>query len=134
LWDARGRKDYQENHPDETASDHYPMVYAMEGRPVGVLRVDIDRKKREAIFRRVAIIFDLQRQGIGRQMMRAAEEFAVNEGCEHFAAEVATDAIPFWSKLGYTIDGASDTASPNPRMKKEANKAPATAPSGRGSS
>jgi GNAT superfamily N-acetyltransferase len=121
LGEIRGRYDYQENHPDEVADGHYPMVFCVDGRPVGVVRIDLKEEIQEAIFRRVAIVTSEQRRGFGRKLMEAAESFALERGYLKLVANVATDAIPFYEKIGYNFDPdtAGTTDPNNPRMIKE---------------
>lgn len=118
LWEARGRDDYQENHPDEMADGHYPMIFCVDGSPVGVVRIDLKEAGQEAIFRRVAITTLEQRKGFGTKLMKAAERFALERGYQKLVAHVAIDAIPFYEKIGYTFDpDTSATTDPdNPRM------------------
>lgn len=120
LWEARGRTDYQEDHPDEWAEGHFPMLFFVDGIPVGVVRIDLDDKLQEAIFRRVAIATPEQRKGFGRKLMEAAETFASERGFQWLVANVAIDAIPFYEKLGYVLDRDSlaTTDPKNPRMTK----------------
>lgn len=120
LWDGRGRSSYQTNHPDETAEGNYPMLFVVSGKPVGVVRIDLKKDKRQAIFRRVAIAVAEQKKGFGTALMRAAEEFARQRGCEIFVANVAPDAVPFYARLGYMPDAQSAENDPrNPRMVKD---------------
>ena len=119
LWESRGRTNYRDDHPDECAPDHYPMLFFVNDRPVGVLRVDIDSERKEGIFRRVAITVNEQRQGYGKKMMNAAEDFAVKIGCNRFVSYVARDAAPFYEKLGYRFAPSADDDPINPRMTKE---------------
>lgn len=120
LWEARGRNDYQANHPDETADGHHPMVLFVDDSPVGVVRIDLEEKIQEAIFRRVAITTSEQRKGFGRKLMESAEEFALLRGYQKLVANVAPDAILFYVKIGYILDlDPSATTDPkNPRMIK----------------
>jgi|694.fasta_scaffold26215_8 GNAT superfamily N-acetyltransferase len=121
LWEARGRDDYQENHPDELAEGHFPMVFCVDGNPLGVIRIDLNEESREATFRRVAVTPWEQRKGFGRRLMEEAEKFALGRGCQLLVANVAADAIPFYEKIGYTFElGIVATANSNhPRMIKK---------------
>lgn len=82
LWEARGRSDYDTNHPDETEDGNHPMLFLVNGEPVGVVRIDLVPEKGEAIFRRVAIVIQKQRKGHGTRLMEEAERFARKLACE----------------------------------------------------
>ena len=123
LWEARGLKSYRADHPDELAPGHYPMIFLVDDEPIGVVRVDLRPEKSEAVFRRVAIKASHQRKGYGRRLMSEAEDFARAAGCKTFIANVALDAVPFYSKLGYNFDPESPENNPhNPRMKKDGRR------------
>ena len=121
LWEARGLGDlYQADHPDEHVPGNHPMLLFADERAVGVLRVDLKPVTKEAVFRRVAIRADEQRKGHGTALMCLAEDFAVENECTVFVANVASDAMAFYFKLGYRLDTESSENDPrNPRMIKE---------------
>lgn len=100
LFDARGVP-YNEHHPDEHAHGHYPKLLMHGGEPVGVVRIDSDGSV--AFFRRVAIRPDVQRRGHGRVLLSLAEQFARDHGCMDVQSYVATDAVEFYRRCGFTI-------------------------------
>jgi hypothetical protein len=56
LWENRGKfGKYQENLPDEFHHQNHPMLLYYKGKPVGVVRIDLNPEKGPAIMRRVAI-------------------------------------------------------------------------------
>lgn len=120
LFEGRGRFGvYQEEHPDEFAPGNYPHLLFGKSVPIGAIRIDLPPKSDEAIFRRVAILEEHQRQGHGRRLMEAAEGFAVAHGRRNFVANVDRSAIPFYLKLGYRLDPGGYTESAEcPRMVK----------------
>jgi GNAT superfamily N-acetyltransferase len=93
---------YLENHPDEFKSGHHPLVMVHNGVIIGVIRVDICG--RVAWFRRVAVREDSQQSGHGRVLLRLAETFALEEGCNEARSNVASDAIGFYERCGYSCD------------------------------
>lgn len=102
LWEARSKNSkYDPNHPDDRSSGNHPLIYNVDGKPVGVLRVDVDGDV--AWFRRVAIAEGLQRQGHGTRMMADAMDFARKHGCTIARSNVARDAIGFYEKLDFQI-------------------------------
>src|SRR5919106_2821170 len=67
LFEARGRVGvYQEDHPDEHAEGNHPLLFTLDGEPVGTVRVDYLPDATAAI-RMVAIAEHHQRQGHGRR-------------------------------------------------------------------
>ena len=110
LFEARGRFGvYVENHPDEVRLDFHPKVLLWRGTPIGVVRIDLTGSV--AIFRRVAIREDLQRQGHGRAMFRLGEDFARVHGCRELQSHFAPDAVEFYRKQGFER-AQSDSAEP----------------------
>ena len=103
LFESRHESSvYIENHPDEFKSGHHPLVMAHNGVIIGVIRVDV--KGCVAWFRRVAIREDIQRSGHGRVLLRLAETFAQEEGCNEARSNVALDAVGFYERCGYARD------------------------------
>jgi len=107
LFEARGRYGvYDRNHPDEHADGNNPFLLLLDARPIGAIRIDI--RVPIAYFRRVAIREDVQRHGHGTVMMQLAEQFARDSGCTTALSNVASDAVAFYSRLGFAPDTARD--------------------------
>jgi GNAT superfamily N-acetyltransferase len=118
LFEGRGRMGvYDENHPDDRAPGNHPFLLLADGTAVAAVRVDLFPDANRAVFRRLAVRAPLQRQGYGRALMARAEKFARDQGCRHFVAHVAPDAIAFWERLGYCVT-ADQAAGTDPRMEK----------------
>jgi GNAT superfamily N-acetyltransferase len=100
LFDARGVP-YNEDHPDEHASGHHPKLLIFGSEPIGVVRIDIDGLV--ALLRRVAICPGMQRRGHGRVLLARAEQFAREHGCEEAQSCVASDAVRFYGRCGFTV-------------------------------
>src|SRR4051794_14612363 len=101
LFDLRGNgAAYNAEHPDEHRSGHHAFVLWDADVPVGVIRVDIDGSV--ATFRRVAIRDDVQRRGLGRRMLAAAERFSRARGCSSVESHVDPDAVGFYERCGFT--------------------------------
>jgi GNAT superfamily N-acetyltransferase len=110
LWEARGRFEvYDETHPDEHKPGNFPLLFRFRAKAIGVIRIDIEGER--AIFRRVAIREDLQRQGHGTQLMRLVERFAEIQGCTYVYSFVDPGAVSFYEKCGFRHD---HTYSANP--------------------
>ena len=100
LFELRGRgAEYDAAHPDELLAGHHPLVLWHDGEAVGVIRVDVESTV--AVFRRVAIRDDVQRQGHGRRLLACAEDFARAAGCTRVESHVAPDAVGFYERCGF---------------------------------
>jgi N-acetylglutamate synthase-like GNAT family acetyltransferase len=102
LWEARGKSDYQEDHPDEHKPCNHPMLLLSRGEPIGVVRIDLDQRNGQATMRRVAIAESEQRRGHGRTLIRLVEDFALRHGCPRVVVASAGDATGFYEKCGYS--------------------------------
>ncbi len=120
LWEARGRFGiYDASHPDEYKENNHPKLLLLDSRPVGVIRIDLDRKTKSAYFRRVAIDSEVQRRGLGKEIMKLSEDFACSQGCNQLIANVSLDAVEFYEKIGYRLDSDHpENDQKNPRMTK----------------
>jgi GNAT superfamily N-acetyltransferase len=98
---------YDEHHPDEFASDHYPMLLLHEGEPIAVIRIDIDGQI--AVFRRVAVRDDVQRCGHGKVMLSLAEDFARSRGCGFAKSFVDPQAVGFYERCGFNHEKSTST-------------------------
>lgn len=121
LWDGGKRYDYRSDHPDDTAAGNFTMLFLVADEPVGVVRIDVRNKKKEAVFRQLAIAPSHQRKGYGTLFMKAAEDFARGKNCETFIASITPDVMPFYLDLGYTLHPSCTIDSPSPRMTKAAS-------------
>ena len=102
LWENRGKFGvYQANHPDEYHPNNHPMLLYCKGVPVGVVRIDLNSSKGQAIIRRVAIIETEQRKGHGRKLVQLVEAFARLNACNQIVVASAEDASVFYKKCGY---------------------------------
>lgn len=100
LWEARGRfGEYDDSHPDDYRSNHFPKLLLHDGVAIGVIRIDLQGKT--AWFRRVAIAELHQRNGHGRALLSLAEGFAEQNGANRIESSVDEDAIPFYRRCGY---------------------------------
>jgi len=108
LFEARGQFGvYNEDHPDDRAAGNHAKLLLHHGDAIGVIRIDISDN--DAILRRVAIRFRVQRSGHGRALLSLAQEFAVAHGCGRLASYVAPDAVLFYEKCGFSIERESAT-------------------------
>ena len=93
---------YSETHPDDFAQGNYPMVLMHGIEPIGVIRIDVDGET--AIFRRVAIREDQQRNGHGKVMLSLSQDFALAKGCKLLRSYVNPEAVGFYERCGFNHD------------------------------
>jgi GNAT superfamily N-acetyltransferase len=108
LFEARGDTSYNENHPDDIAAGNYPKLLLYRDEPVGAVRVDLYGPT--AVLRRVAIRADQQRRGHGQALLSLAVEFAHRHDCLRVESHVATDAVEFYRKSGFSVDAVEADA------------------------
>jgi GNAT superfamily N-acetyltransferase len=105
LFEARGRVGvYQSNHPDEFVSGHHPLLFFLNGQPIGVIRIDLPEDQNIAFFRLIAISIHFQKQGHGTALMGYAENYAAGADRTIFKLDSALEALSFYQKLGYISD------------------------------
>jgi GNAT superfamily N-acetyltransferase len=100
LFSGRGRSGYDRHHPDDRSPANHFMGFWQRGKLLGTLRVYFLGDETAAL-RLVAVAPRLQRRGIGRKMIVAAERFISAAGCRRVVTNAAIDAAPFYSRLGY---------------------------------
>ena len=107
LFEARGWFGvYDENRPDEKADGHHAKLLLYRRDPIGVVRIDIAGEA--AILRRVAVRSDAQRCGHGRALLSLAQLFAIANGCGRLESNVASDAVGFYEKCGFSVARDAD--------------------------
>jgi hypothetical protein len=94
LFKGRGRSGYDRHHPDDQSPDNHFMGFWQDGELLGTLRVDFLDDKTGAL-RLVAIEAGLQRRGVGRKMIVAAEQFISGAGRRRIVTNAAVDAALF---------------------------------------
>lgn len=120
LWEARGCVGvYDRSHPDEYQEGNHPKLLLLNNEALGVVRIDLNAETGEAVLRRVAIAARAQGKGYGRELIRLAEAFAREAGCERLVSNVSLDAVGFYRKMGFVFDSdQADSDERNPRMVK----------------
>jgi len=104
LWRERGLADgYDCRHPDDAAAGNHPLLLTDAGRPIGVVRVDIDGSV--AYLRRVAVIAEVRGMGYGSAMLALAEQFAAARGAVIVRSNVDAGAVGFYRRAGYVERG-----------------------------
>jgi GNAT superfamily N-acetyltransferase len=120
LWEARGRYDYDDAHPDDYLPSNLPLLLLSGDEVVATVRLDLLDDTYTAAFRRLAVAGDKQRQGFGRALIERAEIMAVQIGRTKFIPRVARDAVTFWQRLGYNLQNeVGRDLYENPLMMKE---------------
>ncbi|MFP4136882.1 MAG: GNAT family N-acetyltransferase [Halomonas sp.] len=85
---------------DGRDGDCHHFLALLEGRPVGTARLLPD-----AHIGRVAVLAEARGHGIGAALMRAAIEAARRHGHPAVALASQTQALPFYSRLGFEAHG-----------------------------
>ena len=99
---------------------HHLMCIDEENNVIASGRVHFNSKK-EAQIRYMAVKDSFKRKGLGSQIVRDLEEYAVSRGAASMCLNARENAISFYSTLGYEEVGPyqSDTGIPHKTMKKD---------------
>jgi GNAT superfamily N-acetyltransferase len=71
-------------------------------------RSEVDLADDEAIFRRVAVREDVQRQGHGRKMLELADSFVRARGKRRIRSHVDRGAVSFYERCGFVREQSDD--------------------------
>ena len=74
------------------------------GRPQATVRL-YPKSKDTFKVQRMAVLKEARKKGYGRDIMAAAENYAVQEGMQFTLLGAQTQAIPFYESLGYQAFG-----------------------------
>ncbi len=108
---------YNDNHPDDHASNHFPLVLKLNGKCIATARLDVF-KSGEGAIRLVAVDPTLQRQGHGRILEQKFEELARNNGVSKLFVNANPTAIDYYEKLGFVHEDWEDPAGPRTGLAK----------------
>jgi N-acetylglutamate synthase-like GNAT family acetyltransferase len=97
--------EYDANHPDDRAQNQVPHVLVLDGRVIGVARLDV--RPDHGVVRLVAIEPDLQGQGYGRLMDAMLTEKGLELGLRELRVNAAPDAVGFYEECGWQRDSWS---------------------------
>jgi GNAT superfamily N-acetyltransferase len=124
LFEAKGRHGvYQDDHPDEYASRHHPLLMFHDGVPVATVRLDDFGGGRGAV-RLVAVRTDVQGQGHGRRLSRLIDDCARAMHIGTLYVNAGPDAVGYYRKTGWApfiwdISELEGIAAACVQMKKE---------------
>lgn len=107
--------------PEDLAqeSNDFHLGAFLDGKLIGCLI--LVRKNAEVLkMRQVAVAFEAQRLGVGKQMVAYAEAFAVQQGFSEIIMDARESALPFYQNLGYRPYGElfEQVTIPHIKMKK----------------
>jgi N-acetylglutamate synthase-like GNAT family acetyltransferase len=91
--------DYDENHPDDRAEENIPFLLLLDGRPIGVTRLDL--RGNVAVVRLVAIVAAEQGKGHGRMLNALVEAEARKRGVRTLHVNAALEAVGYYEKIGW---------------------------------
>jgi N-acetylglutamate synthase-like GNAT family acetyltransferase len=100
LFEERGLRGYDPDHPDEHAPANLPLLLKIDGDAVGTARLD-RRDGGIGVVRMVAIRPDYRRLGVGRAMMNQLEALAQSLAITVLYVNAARDAVSFWDRIGF---------------------------------
>jgi N-acetylglutamate synthase-like GNAT family acetyltransferase len=100
LWENRGRSNYNDQHEDEYLPHNHPLLFKLNGLPIGTTRLDNFQDGSGAV-RRVAILDDFQRKGHGRRMAEMVDRHAENLSIKILFVNADHEALGFYKKLGW---------------------------------
>lgn len=90
---------YDENHPHDREPGNVPYLLLLDGRPIGVTR--LDRRGVEGVVRLVAIARVDQRKGHGRVLGKLIEAEARRIGIRRLMLNAHRSAVGFYERTGW---------------------------------
>lgn len=94
---------YNESHPHDLNPANQCFLFFLDGRPIGVVRLDA-REKSRGVVRLVGILPELQRQGHGRVLGELIEAEARRRGMTKLGLNARQDAVGFYERLGWALE------------------------------
>ena len=91
---------YDPDHPDDRDPRHRALVQMLDGEVVGTCRVDALHGDRAAL-RLVAVDPRWRGQGLGAELVEAAEEVALGLGAELLCLNAQPSVTAFYGRLGF---------------------------------
>ncbi len=91
---------YDPDHPDDRDPRHRALVQLLDGEVVGTCRVDALPGDRAAL-RLVAVDPRWRGQGLGAELVEAAEEVALGLGAEQLCLNAQPSVTEFYARLGF---------------------------------
>ena len=88
----------------ESADVHIALLHGEEALACLVL---VPKESKTLQMRQVAVRSDLQGKGVGRQLVETSEAWARTNGYERIFLHARETAVPFYLRLGYTVEGES---------------------------
>lgn len=111
VWELRDavlrRPLGQSLHNDDTSRDHLERLFVAEENSGRVIACVMLRPLPGAAFklRQMAVAPEAQGTGVGRALVQVAEESVFGEGATRIEMNARAVVLPFYEKLGYTIEG-----------------------------
>ena len=109
--------------PDDLAremDDLHLAIVDEESRMLGCLVLTPEGEETIRM-RQVAIDPEHQKKGLGRRLVAFSEEVAIERGFREMTMHARATAVPFYERLGYTIDGEEyeEVGIPHRTMRKD---------------
>jgi len=110
-------------HDEDTRADAADRIVIAENENGGVIGCVMLKALPRAVFklRQMAVAPECQGTGVGRRVVQAAEEIAWREGGIRIEMHARLAVLPFYQKLGYTVEGDvfTEVGIPHYFMKKD---------------
>ncbi|MGI6563423.1 MAG: GNAT family N-acetyltransferase [Clostridia bacterium] len=107
-----------ENEFDEYETESVHVLVRLNGKPVGTGRI----RPKDGVMKceRVCVLKEARMHGVGKTVMKALEEIALEKGYRKTMLHAQTHALPFYRKLGYvqTSDVFYEEGIPHVSMEK----------------
>jgi predicted N-acetyltransferase YhbS len=91
---------------DDTSKDHLERIFIAEdseGKVVGCVMLR-PLSNRGYKMRQMAVLPKMQKTGVGRNLIKAAESAAWESGAPFIELNARTVVLPFYEKLGYVVE------------------------------
>lgn len=104
--------------PEDTAHDHQQLHFAAcdKEQPVACLCV-APQEGAVVKLRQMAVSPSYQHRGIGKALLRYAEQHVKEQGYERATLHARAEALPFYTACGYTAEGETFTEVGIPHMR-----------------
>ncbi len=92
--------EYNREHPDESKKNNHPMIFLLDKKIIGVVRLDHQTKTR-LIMRVFGFNKKYQRQGLGTQAIELIENYALEQGFKSLVLNANEQAVEFYKKQNF---------------------------------
>jgi predicted GNAT family N-acyltransferase len=115
--------DYTEEQISDEWQHHHFAAFLPGGSLAGYLMLEMLPESMVKM-RQVAVKPELQSRGIGSELVRFSELWSLQHGLVRMVLHARKEAVPFYKKLGYNVEGNEflEVGIPHFRMEKDLNQ------------